>query len=68
MPTSDPYYKRIVERKERNRQESTPMEFSVKLCRGCNRVFESPLAAKHPGYFIEDFPTYGLEHKTCKHC
>ena len=48
--------------------------FPVKFCKSCNRVWEEPLKFSelfrkgNRLRYLDDFPTYGIERKTCYEC
>ena len=73
IPNLDPYEERHWERNKLLREANAVKLFSVKLCEECNRVYDEPRninsgTRTHTGYYLKDFPSYGLERITCKNC
>ena len=70
---TDPYMERIATRQELVKEELRPRRFSVKCCPECNKAYEVPRQTtgeiiKLGRYYLDDFPTYGLERKNCYKC
>ena len=69
----DPYEDRLAIKAEKIKEEKAPARFPVKCCPDCNKVYELQRQTtgniiKLGRYYLDDFPTYGLERQQCYKC
>ena len=74
IPNVDPYFERAETRKLKVTKElPNSVQFPVKHCKKCEKSYEEIRDITHNkdtlrGYYLDDFPTYGLIRKDCVKC
>tara|TARA_Y100000593_G_scaffold92858_1_gene185804 strand:+ start:1283 stop:1561 length:279 start_codon:yes stop_codon:yes gene_type:complete len=71
--SGDPYEERLAVRQQQIKEENSPKRFPVKCCPECNKAYETQRQTtgdiiKLGRYYLDDFPTYGLERQKCYKC